>query len=89
MYRDSSNVISHENVVRLLAQVRSHRVDRKYFMSGSKAAITAKFDVDKLDLDRLRDMAVVRKDTPYYGRGLRFDTRSKFAALPEVIKHLA
>ena len=51
--------------------MRAHRVDRNYFMNGAKAPLKPKFEVDRLELDRLRDMAAVRKDTPYYGRGLR------------------
>lgn len=56
-------------------------------MSGSKANIASKFDVDRLDLDRLRDMAAVRKDTPYFGRGLRFDANLMHTILLAVNLH--
>ena len=52
-------------------QIQSHRMDGKYFMSGSKVGLKSRYQVDGNELDLLKDLSKVRRGAPHYGRGLR------------------
>ena len=52
-------------------QIRPHRVDRMYYMSGSILPLRNKYNVDDSELNQLKEMAKARRQAKQYGRGLR------------------
>ena len=46
-------------------------MDRMYYMSGTPVKLDHKYSVDNEELERLKDLARVRKGGKYYGKGIR------------------
>ena len=52
-------------------QIKPHRIDRMYYMSGNQVKMSSKYDIDMAELERLKSLSQARQGSQHYGRGLR------------------